>query len=66
MTRSQFALEPPLFCCCVCALPIHLESSKADEYGRAVHEDCYAREIIQRFRNGPPTEEWQHDEWIVA
>jgi hypothetical protein len=28
--------------CCICELPVSLESAKADECGRAVHEECYA------------------------
>ncbi len=38
--------------CCVCTIPIPLETSKTDEHGRAVHEECYVRETISRFRRG--------------
>jgi hypothetical protein len=31
--------ENPL--CCICDKPVPLESSKGDEYGRAIHEECY-------------------------
>ena len=32
--------------CCICSGPIPLETSKADERGQAVHEECYVRKII--------------------
>lgn len=28
--------------CNICELPVSLEAAKADEFGRAVHEECYA------------------------
>ncbi len=42
--------------CVICAGPIRLETSKTDERGRAVHEDCYVHRTISRFRvaNGNP------------
>jgi hypothetical protein len=27
--------------CAVCTEPVNLEESKSDEFGRAVHENCY-------------------------
>jgi hypothetical protein len=27
--------------CAVCTEPVNLEESKTDEFGRAVHENCY-------------------------
>jgi hypothetical protein len=36
--------------CRICASPILLEESKTDEFGRAVHEDCYVRQTISRLR----------------
>jgi len=32
--------------CCICSGPIPLETSKTDERGQAVHEECYVRKII--------------------
>jgi hypothetical protein len=36
--------------CRICAGPISLENSKTDESGKAVHEQCYVRQTISRFR----------------
>ena len=36
--------------CCICAKPVLLETSKTDERGKAVHEECYVRQTISRFR----------------
>jgi len=32
--------------CVICGDPVALESSKTDEHGRAVHEDCYVNITI--------------------
>src|SRR6202043_3657280 len=31
--------------CCVCKSPVLLETSKTDEYGQAVHEECYVLKL---------------------
>jgi hypothetical protein len=31
--------------CCVCKEPVFLERSKTDEYGQAVHEECYVLRV---------------------
>ena len=50
MTGSaQYASQPGIVCC-ICAGPIALETSKTDERGKAVHEECYVRKTISRFR----------------
>jgi len=36
--------------CCICAQPISLENSNTDERGESVHEECYVRKTISRFR----------------
>jgi hypothetical protein len=36
--------------CCICAEPIPLEISNTDERGASVHEECYVRKTISRFR----------------
>jgi hypothetical protein len=36
--------------CCICAEPISLENSNTDERGESVHEECYVRKTISRFR----------------
>ena len=36
--------------CCICAVPLPLETSKTDEHGTGVHEECYVRKTISGFR----------------
>jgi hypothetical protein len=31
--------------CSICEKAVSLDSAKADEYGRAIHEECYALKI---------------------
>jgi hypothetical protein len=31
--------------CCLCDRPIEIEHSKTDEYGRAIHEQCYVARL---------------------
>ena len=39
----QLVLDAPhLPRCSLCERPVLLETSKTDEYGKAVHEECYA------------------------
>lgn len=38
--------ESPLFLCCLCGDAVDLRTAKTDEYGKAIHEDCY----VQRMR----------------
>ena len=42
--------------CPFCNLPIVLETSKADERGRAVHEDCYVLKVALHHKTLPPLE----------
>jgi hypothetical protein len=42
----QFVLEEPPARCHICDRAVPLETSKADEYGRAVHEDCYVDRLV--------------------
>jgi len=46
---AQHAPQPGIVCC-ICARPLRLENSKTDESGKAVHEHCYVRQTISRFR----------------
>jgi len=32
-------------CCCICNDPVPLETSKTDEYGQALHEECYVLKL---------------------
>jgi anti-sigma regulatory factor (Ser/Thr protein kinase) len=35
----------PLPACCICNSPVSLETSKTDEYGQALHEECYVLKV---------------------
>jgi hypothetical protein len=36
--------------CAVCRESVNLTVSRADEYGRAVHEDCYVQRLLSDWR----------------
>lgn len=40
--------------CSICEKPVSLESAKADEYGRTIHEDCYALKMKLKRATSPP------------
>ena len=40
--------------CFICSGFIPLETSKTDERGNAVHEDCYVHRTIEKFRTAAP------------
>jgi len=42
--------------CPLCNQPVVLETSKVDEHGRAVHEDCYALKVTLHQATLPPLE----------
>jgi hypothetical protein len=39
--------------CCICNAPVLLETSKTDEYGQALHEECYVLKLSVK------------EEWVV-
>jgi hypothetical protein len=48
----------PLPACCICNSPVLLETSKTDEYGQAVHEECYVLKVCPEsefLKDGAPT-----------
>jgi anti-sigma regulatory factor (Ser/Thr protein kinase) len=52
--RSSQPLPP----CGICNSPVLLETSKIDEYGQAVHEDCYVLNVCSEsefLKDGAPT-----------
>jgi hypothetical protein len=50
--HHPISLEPQrLPRCCICNAPVLLETSKTDEYGQALHEECYVHKLGL-------TEEW--------
>lgn len=42
---SPSAFDAPHDLCCICGQRVALETSKANEYGQAVHEDCYVESV---------------------
>jgi hypothetical protein len=52
MTGSAQDVSHQSLVCTVCTMPISLETSKTDENGKAVHEECYVRKTISQFRRG--------------
>jgi hypothetical protein len=48
--------------CCICAKPVALEVSKTDERGHAVHEECYVRKTIRKFKLDNPLR--LPDDWL--
>jgi hypothetical protein len=43
---------PQVPLCSFCNLPVKLETSKTDEYGRAIHEACY---LMRLNHTAPPS-----------
>jgi hypothetical protein len=50
MTGPTYYFSRQSVVCSICALPLPLETSRTDEDGRGVHEECYVRKIISRFK----------------
>jgi hypothetical protein len=38
-------VRPELPTCSICNEPVELETTKTDEYGKAIHEDCYVLKV---------------------
>jgi hypothetical protein len=49
-TGSAHYASRPKLVCCICSKPVALEVSKTDERGNAVHEECYVRKTISKFK----------------
>ena len=61
MTGYARAASQQSLVCCICTIPIPLETSKTDEHGKGVHEECYIRKTISQFRRGSqirPLADW--------
>jgi len=52
LASSEFALIR----CALCQMPVPLESSKTDENGKAVHEQCYLLRLRLEQATIPPTD----------
>ena len=63
MTGSAQSMSDNFLVCCICAGPVPLETSKTDECGKAVHEECYVRKITGRI--GEPSAALE-DSWLSA
>jgi hypothetical protein len=55
--------------CVICKESVKLEESKANEYGQAIHEECYLWRIKEETSPLPAavgfTPEAQESEWVV-
>ena len=61
MTGSTESASRREIVCCICAEPLSLETSNTNERGECVHEECYVRKTIARFRTArafPLRESW--------
>jgi hypothetical protein len=38
---AAMAFPESPFLCCLCCDPVDLRTAKTDEYGKAIHEECY-------------------------
>ncbi|MGD1077215.1 MAG: hypothetical protein ABR881_02745 [Candidatus Sulfotelmatobacter sp.] len=50
MTGSTHSMSRQTIVCCICTVPLPLETSRTDERGQGVHEECYVRKTISAFR----------------
>ena len=50
MTGSTYRMRRQSIVCCICEIPLPLETSRTDEDGRGVHEECYVRKTISKLR----------------
>ena len=50
MTGPIYYLSGQSTVCSICAIPLPLETSRTDEEGRGVHEECYVRKTISSFK----------------
>jgi hypothetical protein len=42
---SRRQVRPELPACSICNEPVELETTKTDEYGKAIHEECYVVKV---------------------
>ncbi len=52
--EKPFNIPSQVVPCSLCERPVSLESAKADEYGRAIHEECYALKMRLKVATTPP------------
>lgn len=51
--RMRFYPRPVLPTCPICNEAVELETSKTDEHGYAIHEECYLRKVLPRAAAKP-------------
>jgi hypothetical protein len=39
--------------CSICNEPVEINTAKTDEYGKAIHEECYVLILIRRCASSP-------------
>jgi hypothetical protein len=54
-TLLRFIHDIRLPKCSICNEPVELATSKTDEDGKAVHEDCYVRRMMRLKEITPPS-----------
>ena len=52
--KSPFKSASETVRCSICEKPVSLQSAKADEYGRAIHEECYTLKMKLKWATMPP------------
>lgn len=53
---NKSPLKPKLPICPICKEFVELESSKTDEHGKAIHEECYSLKIGLKGAATPPAQ----------
>ena len=64
MTGSAQEAPQRSLVCSICTESVLLETSNTDEHGRSVHEECYVRKTISRFRRRQRSSRPQN--WLSA
>jgi hypothetical protein len=52
--RSNFDRRPNFLTCSLCNEFVELETTKLDEFGKPVHEECYAQKVSRGRTPRPP------------
>jgi hypothetical protein len=57
LMRSNLAFRPKFLACSICNEAVDLETTKTDESGKPVHEECYVGKISVNKAARPPTKD---------
>lgn len=52
--HSNLALRPDFLTCSICNEPVELETTKIDERGKPIHEECYLQKVTLKWPIRPP------------